>query len=69
MVGLADGGDLLEVMFAVDQVKFSPLGDGERTENCVGCALALWAEEGFGFGEEKIELGEMFARGFGEVLA
>ena len=68
-MGLADGGDLFEVMLAVNQMKFSPLGDGEWAENCVGGALALWAEESFSFGEEKIELGEVFARGFSEIFA
>jgi hypothetical protein len=69
VVGLANGGDLFEVMFAVDQVKSAPLVDIERAEDVVVDALAPRAEESFRFVEEQIEAGEMVGCGVGEVFA
>jgi len=66
-VGFANGGDLLEVMLAVDELKFAPLVDVEWAENSVIDALAGRAEENFRFVEEEIQAGEMLGCGVGEV--
>ena len=54
---LANGGDLFEVVLAVDQVKFAPLAEVERAEDGVAGTLAGGAEESFRFVEEQIKIG------------
>ena len=69
MVGLANDGDLFEVMFAVYQMKSAPLVDIERAEDVVVDASAPRAEESFRLIEEQIEAGEMVGCGVGEGFA
>ena len=69
MVGLTNGGDLLEVMPAVHELEHAPLVYIERAEDRVGGELGGAAEEGFGLAEEQVEMGEVFRSGMGEVFA
>ena len=57
MVGFANGSDLVEVMFAVDQMKFAPLVDIERAKDVVVDALASRTEESFRLVEDEVEAG------------
>jgi hypothetical protein len=68
-VGFANGGDLFEVMPAVHELKHAPLADIERAKDCVAGTLAGGAEESLSFGEERIEVAQVFGGSSGEVFA
>jgi hypothetical protein len=68
-VGFADGEYLLQVVFAVDELKLAPLVDSEGTECHVAGELAGGAEEFLCFGAEKVELREVVGGGLSEVFA
>ena len=65
----SDGCDLFEVVSAVHKLEHAPLVDVERAEDSVTGALARGTEESLGFGEERIEMGEVFGGSVGESLA
>ena len=69
VVGFADGDDLLEVMLAVDEMKYAPLVDAERAEDDVAGALAVGPKIFSASVAEEIEVGEVFGGGVGEVFA
>jgi hypothetical protein len=69
VVGLADSTNFFEVMPAVHELEHAPLADIEWTEDRVTGALAGGTKEGLGFGEEQVEMGEVFGGGLGEVFA
>lgn len=67
-MGFADGGDLFEMMTAVDELESAPLLDAEGTENVVRCE-AVVGEQALGLVAEDVESVEMvFGRG-GEFVA
>ena len=51
------------------KLEHAPLVDIEWTEDQVACALAGAAEEGLGFGQELLEMRQMFGGGFDQVRA
>ena len=65
VMSVADGEDLLDVVFAVNELESAPLVDAERTEDHVAGASVGYAEEAFGFGEKQVEMGETFGDGLG----
>ena len=65
---LANGGDLFEMVSAVNELESAPLVDTEGAENVVACALT-GAEELFGFGAEDVKASEVFFGCRGELLA
>jgi len=68
-VGFTNDGDLFEVMPAVHELEHAPLVYIERAEDGVAGKLGGAAEEGFGFVEEQVEMGEVLRGGVGEVFA
>ena len=65
----ADGDDLFKVMSTVHKLEHAPLVDIKRAEDSVVRELVRWTEEGLGFGQEQVEMGEVFRCGVGEVFA
>ena len=63
-VGLADRGDLFEVMPAVNELKHSPLICAERAKGGVSGAPVV-AEEPCGFDADVIEVDEVLCSGLG----
>jgi len=64
-MGLANCGDLLEVMVAVNEMEAAPVRDGERAEDVVGDATSC-AKDLMSFSEEGIEASELLCSGVGE---
>jgi len=67
-VNFANGGDLFEVVPAVDELEFTPLVDAEGTENVMAGALTF-VEELFGRGAEAVKAGEVLFGCRGEFFA
>jgi hypothetical protein len=67
-VGFANGENLFQVVFAVDELKLAPLIDSEWPEGHMAGASAGGTEEFFGFSAEEIELREVVGRCLGEIF-
>ena len=67
-MGFANGGDLFEMMAAVDELEAAPLLDTERTENIVRRESAL-SEEALGLVAKDVEAIEVVLGRGGEFGA